>query len=186
MESDEPHSTLKGGIINVSGALGDIDKPPEVPAVQPNVPEIAPMVFEFTPKERKRASISFFLSHWWKLVTVSDLDNLKIKLLNGYLFTVLLKHLKLAPADGKQFKLYWRVNSMKFSLSPLSQSVGVITIHNFLSITQEIVVVHTSLCVYVCASLHDYVYTFALYSWLFVFNNVCWTPFHISTWRSTS
>lgn len=50
-----------GGIINASGALSDIDKPPETPAVQPNVPEIVSMVFELTSREKKGASAYRFL-----------------------------------------------------------------------------------------------------------------------------
>lgn len=60
---NKPQSTLTlmGGIINASGALSDIDKPPETPAVQPNVPEIVSMVFELTSREKKGASAYRFL-----------------------------------------------------------------------------------------------------------------------------
>lgn len=46
-----------GGIINASGALSDIDKPPETQALQPNVPEIVPMVFELMSGEKKGVSV---------------------------------------------------------------------------------------------------------------------------------
>ena len=58
---NKPQLTLTGGIINASGALSDIDKPLEGPAVQLNVPEIVPMVFELTSREKKGASTYHFL-----------------------------------------------------------------------------------------------------------------------------
>lgn len=58
---NKPQSTLTGRIINASGALSDIDKPPEIPAVQPNIPEIVPRVFELTAREKKGASPFHFL-----------------------------------------------------------------------------------------------------------------------------
>lgn len=60
---DMPQSTLQDVIINASAALSDIAKPPEMPAVQPNVPEIAPMVFELTSREKRRASPLLSLSY---------------------------------------------------------------------------------------------------------------------------
>lgn len=53
--------TLLGGIRNASGALSDIDKPPETPALQPNVPEIVPMVFELMSREKKGVYAYHFL-----------------------------------------------------------------------------------------------------------------------------
>ena len=52
---------LRGGLINASGALSDIDKPLEMPAVQPKVLQIVPMVFELTSREKKEASAYHFL-----------------------------------------------------------------------------------------------------------------------------
>jgi hypothetical protein len=44
-----------GGIINASGALHDVDKPPETPAELPSVPKLFLVALEFTSGEERGA-----------------------------------------------------------------------------------------------------------------------------------